>query len=283
MNEALIPTTAKPIENLNSYKQGFVAYQNGKHIIFLPNELLAVKDICDTWLTDYIEAKFSKLYLTKTLKTFGLTKNEALKLLNDLIKNKNQIKVLIYEHDLELVFVIKYSPLSPIEDINAFIKNVVERLKNFLYASEDVSLYETAYSLLKSTNTTLAIAESITGGNIVANLIKNNEGIGDYLVEGLTTYSNNSKELRLKVDPKIIDSYSSVSAEVVYEMAAGLLETCEEAAIVLATVGYASGKADKNGLVFVAVGDLDGIHIYKNKFSGNRQKVIELASKTALF
>jgi nicotinamide-nucleotide amidase len=283
LNEALIPTTAKSIESYNSYKQGFVVYQDGKHIIFLPNELVAVKEICDNWLTDYIEAKFSKLYLTKTLKTFGLTKNEALKLLNDLLKNKNQIKLLVYEHDLELIIVIKYSPLSPKEDINAFIKNVVERLKNFIYATGDVSLYETAFNLLKSTNTTLAIAESVTGGNIIANLIKNNEGISDYLVEGLTTYSNNSKELRLKVDLKIIDTYSSVSAETAYEMAAGLIETCEEARVVLATVGYASGKAEQNGLVFVALGDLNGIHIYKNKFSGTRQKIIELASKTALF
>jgi hypothetical protein len=28
---------------------------------------------------------------------------------------------------------------------------------------------------------------------------------------------------------------------------------------------------------------MDGIHIYQNKFHGKRQKIIELASKTALF
>ncbi|MDD4211195.1 MAG: nicotinamide-nucleotide amidohydrolase family protein [Clostridia bacterium] len=283
LNEALIPKSANPIENTSSYHQGFATYANGKHIIFLPMELNAVKDIYNNWFIDYIEAKFSKLYLTKTFKTFGLSKIEALKLLDDLLKNKNLIKLLIYEHDLELVFVVKYSPLSPKEDVNAYIKNMCERLKNFIYAYDDSSLYKKAFELLKLQGNRIAIAESITGGNIVANLIKNNEGIGNYLVEGITCYSNNSKIARLNVQPHIIDKYSSVSAEVAYELAAGLLQTCEEADLVLATVGYASGAGEKNGLVYIAVGDLQGIHIYKNIFSGSRQKIIDLATNSALF
>ena len=86
LNEALIPKSANPIENTSSYHQGFATYANGKHIIFLPMELNAVKDIYNNWFIDYIEAKFSKLYLTKTFKTFGLSKIEALKLLDDLLK-----------------------------------------------------------------------------------------------------------------------------------------------------------------------------------------------------
>jgi hypothetical protein len=35
--------------------------------------------------------------------------------------------------------------------------------------------------------------------------------------------------------------------------------------------------------VYIAVGSYDGIHIYQNKFSGTRQKIIDLTSKTALF
>ena len=47
-----------------------------------------------------------------------------------------------------------------------------ERLKNFIYAYDDSSLYKKAFELLKLQGNRIAIAESITGGNIVANLIK---------------------------------------------------------------------------------------------------------------
>lgn len=283
LEEAKIPSSSKPIENIVSYLQGFVTFYNGKHIVFLPNDTNSIKHLFNEWFVDYLESKFSKLSLIKIIKTFGITKKEALKLLDDLLKNKNQIKITINEDDLELFITIKYSPLTPKEDILAYLKNVVERLKGFIYTAEDKSLYEVAYEKLKEYNIQLAVAESITGGSIVSNLIKNNEGISEYLLEGIVAYTNEAKMNRLKVSYETLQKYSSVSSETAYEMAAGLLETNEHAQFVLATTGYASGQDSKNGLVYIAVGSMEGIHIYQNKFTGSREKIIDQATKTTLF
>jgi|GEM_PF-266819 nicotinamide-nucleotide amidase len=283
LEEAKIPESSNPIENTSSYSQGFVAYYNGKHIIFLPNDNNSIKNVYNNWLTDYIEAKFSKLSLTKTIKTYGLSKNQALKLFKDLLKNKNQIKVYIYEQDLELTIKIKYSPLTPKEDINAYLKNLTDRIKNYIYALNDQSIYEKASQIIKSNQTKIAIAESITGGNIASNLVKHNEGISKHLMEVIVAYTNDSKISRLNVSGEIIEKHTAVSAEVVYEMAAGLLETCKNADLVLATTGYAESNGEESGLTFIAVGDYNGIHIYKNKLTGDRQTVIQKATKTALF
>jgi len=283
LEEAYIPKNAKPIENEASYLQGFYTFFNGKHILYLPNDVSSIEWIYNNFLDSYIEAKFSKLSLTKIIKTFGIKKEEALTLLSDLLKNKNLIKIVIFEEELELSIFIKYSPLTPKEDISAYLKNVVERLKSFIYATSDKTIYECAYELIKEHNVRIATAESITGGNIVSSLIKNNAGISAYLSEGIVAYSNESKITRLNVNPQIINKFGAVSSEVAYEMAVGLLESNEECDYVIATTGYASNENFKNGLVFIAVGSVEGIHIYQNEFHGSRDKIIELTTKTALF
>jgi len=283
LEEANIPKNAKPIENGASYLQGFYTFFNGKHILYLPNDVSSIEWIYNNFLDSYIEAKFSKLSLTKIIKTFGIRKEEATALLSDLLKNKNLIKIFIYEEDLELSIFIKYSPLTPKEDILAYLKNVVERLKNFIYSVSDKTIYECAYDLIKEHNVRIATAESITGGNIVSSLIKNNAGISAYLSEGVVAYSNKSKISRLRLNPQIIKKYGAVSSEVAYEMAVGLLESNDECDYVVATTGYAGVEDAKSGLVYIAVGSVEGIHIYQNEFKGTRDKIIELTTKTALF
>ena len=281
--EANIPRNSKPIENTSYFLQGFVSYESGRHIIFLPNDASCVTHLYHNFLLNYLESKFTKLSLTKTFKTFGLTKVEAEKLLGDLLKNKNQIKVMIYEQDLELIFHVKYSPLSPKEDIINYLKNVLERLKNFIYTYDNKTLYEVAFEIAKRNNLKFAIAESITGGTISSSLIKKNKGISEFLTESVVCYSNEAKMQRLGIPSVVLDKYSAVSAETAYEMAAGLLETSKGVDVVIATTGYAEGAGEENGLVFIAVGSSEGLHIYKNKFSGTREKIIELASQTAVF
>lgn len=281
LNEAKMPRQAKLIENKFSVNQGFNTYANGKHYIYLPNNVYALKNLWDDWFVNFLKAKFPKLSLTITLKTFGIKKPEAIKLLGDLLKNKNQIKILIYPNDLELSIVIKYSALTPKADIDSYTANVIERLKHYIYAEGDISIYEIAYTMLKFNKVKLAVAESITGGNIASSLIKSNTGISEYLTESVVVYTNESKINRLKIDSEIITKYGAVSADTAYEMGAGLLDTNLNCNFVLATTGYTDGA--NKGLVYIAVGDENALHVYKNNFAGSRQKIIEMATKAGLF
>ena len=130
----------------------------------------------------------------------------------------------------------------------------------------------------------MAIAESITGGEIVSSIIKANFGASEVIVEGDVVYSNDAKMRRLGVSQKTLDTFTSVSLETAYDMAKGLLNTTP-ANIVIVTTGYASAtsKQDDAGLVFIGVGDRKKIDIFKNKFSGTRKEIIETTAKAALF
>ncbi len=95
--------------------------------------------------------------------------------------------------------------------------------------------------------------------------------------------SENSLIKRLNVSPNVLRSYGTVSVEIAYEMAAGLLES-SEADIVVVTNGLTNFNNDKKGkLCFIAVGNSDGIHVYKNTVYGNREQVVESLTQTAFF
>ena len=131
----------------------------------------------------------------------------------------------------------------------------------------------------------LSLAESFTGGRVVAEIIKNS-GASAYVNEGLVPYSNQSKIKRLGVQSKDLDSQGAVSAVVAYQMALGLLKegNCDMAICTTGIAGPNSDDTDKPvGLCYIAVGMKDGIHTYRNRLSGTREQITETAKNTALF
>ncbi|MCL2234084.1 MAG: CinA family protein [Firmicutes bacterium] len=142
-----------------------------------------------------------------------------------------------------------------------------------------VRFNETVAELLREQNKTLAIAESFTGGAITASLVEV-DGISKHLVEGIVAYSEKAKINRLNVSEDILAKFGAVSIETVYEMSANLLSLAE-CDITVATTGYASGE--KAGLCFIAVGECEGVHIFKYQFQGTRKQIIDQGVKAALF
>lgn len=278
----LMPRNSKCIVNKLSKYQGFYAEFDGKIVLLLPSNLTAIHAMMEDTIVPLVNSRFKNLHKNTIYKLFGLTKEQTLEKLEDILSNKNKIKVNIYQNGLEQTIKIEYSNLSPIEDVNNFIAELIKRLSANIFAVEDLSIYEIAFYLLKANKKTLAIAESITGGNIAANLIKYNSGISEYLKEGVVTYTIDSKINRLNMTSKFLDKYTDVSPETAYEMCAGLLET-SSADICISTCGYSELPDINAGYAFIAVGDNEGIHIYKTSVSGTRQQVIEMVSKSALF
>src|SRR5260370_6364831 len=68
---------------------------------------------------------------------------------------------------------------------------------------------------------TLAVAESCTGG-LISERLTNVPGSSKYFVEGLVTYSNESKQRLLGVDKKLIREFGAVSQQVARDMARGV-------------------------------------------------------------
>ena len=184
-------------------------------------------------------------------KCFGVSKSDVKSLLSSLIENSNGV-----EYEIEGENLLTTIKLSAPENNFAFFdwtRLIFEKLSQYIYAETDISLEETVFELLKMRKLTLATAESITGGQIVSNLIKKNLGASSVVVEGLVTYANEAKMNRLGVSQQTLNQQTSVK------------------------------QSETAGLVYIAIGNRNRIDVYKNKFSGTREEVIETAANAALF
>jgi nicotinamide-nucleotide amidase len=91
-------------------------------------------------------------------------------------------------------------------------------------SDENDGLVTQIIDALRQRGETLSTAESITGGYISSTLVRIS-GASDVFVGGLTAYSDDVKISHLKVDPKLIKEYSSISEQAVEAMAQGALQT----------------------------------------------------------
>lgn len=148
----------------------------------------------------------------------------------------------------------------------------------------DGSLEETVGRLLMKRGTTLAVAESCTGG-LIAHRLTEVAGISKSLLEAVVAYSNESKVRRLGVPRELIDEVGAVSRPVAVAMAEGVART-SGAEIGLATTGIAGpsggSKAKPIGLVYTAVSYGKRSRLSERVFQGNRSEVKERAANHAL-
>ena len=147
-----------------------------------------------------------------------------------------------------------------------------------------MSLLNNIQQLCIEKGVSVAVAESCTAG-LIASKLTTLSGSSSYFKGGVVAYQNEIKKKILGVSQLIIDERTEVSAEVVTQMAKGVLEKFN-ADFAIATSGYAgpAGGTNKNpiGTVFIAIASVVGVVVSRFVFSGNRQSVVNQASETAL-
>ena len=158
---------------------------------------------------------------------------------------------------------------------NVFVEEV--------YSASEGSLEEIAARLLRMNNRTLAVGESLTGGEICSRLTSI-AGISANFYEGIVCYNRASKVERLGVPKSVLANYGAVSRETAYAMVKGLCKRPVD--IALATTGLAGPTGDEGkpvGLVYIAVGGGEFITVFERRFSGSRNEIRTATSNVALF
>ena len=214
------------------------------------------------------------------LRTYGLSALQARELTKDVSRAKARVNIEFIEVRSLCDIEIGYTDnMSGIEVIN-IVNEIKEILKDYLYSDGNTTISQKAFELLREHNRKISIAESYTGGSIASEIVKN-AGASAVLHEGLVTYTDRAKILRLDVDKDVIEKDGAVSNETAYQMATGLIKAGAD--IAMATTGFAGPEGDNVGLCYLALGDKTGIHIFENHFLGNRLDVILQGCDNAFF
>ncbi len=90
--------------------------------------------------------------------------------------------------------------------------------KDAVYGYDDETLEQSLANLFFTTHYTIATAESCTGG-LIAHRLTNVSGSSAYFIQGVTTYSNESKVNLLGVSEQLLAKHGAVSEEVAKAMA----------------------------------------------------------------
>ncbi len=135
-----------------------------------------------------------------------------------------------------------------------------------------------------SRNMTVATAESCTGGMVSARLI-NYPGASEAFVNGMVTYTNESKHRLLGVRNDTLDKYGAVSPQTAEEMCIGVAKV-SGTDIGLSTTGIAGpggGSAEKPvGLVYIGVAVKGRATVEKLLLKGSRQEIRTASAKAVI-
>lgn len=241
---------------------------------------LTEENVCDFFNEKY-GAPLGRAYL-KTVGASGAEISAALSKAKELCPGCDfNITEKFSDCTIEMVYPANLSK----DGFDAVFRTLLLSLNDHVYAMENVSLAQRLFQLLKLRRMKISVAESFTGGGVAKRLVEI-PGISEVFFEGINSYSNESKIIRLGVNPQTIKQFGAVSEETALQMAEGLLKTgdCE---LAVATTGIAGPNSDSTakpvGLVYIAVGTEEGVSAFKYELGGNREQITETAINLALF
>jgi len=183
-----------------------------------------------------------------------------------------------------------YRSYTPYLELKLIARNVSEGLQKVaieqaskllgdaVVALNQETLAGEVHRLLLDNKHTLAVAESLTGGEICSQLVAF-AGSSSYLKQGIVSYCNEAKIALLDVSAQTIVDHSEVSLECVAQMAAGAAKCnnqIESTQFAIATSGVAgpTGGSDERpvGTVVIAVKAGEVIHSQQIAISYRRSR-----------
>jgi nicotinamide-nucleotide amidase len=153
-----------------------------------------------------------------------------------------------------------------------------------LYSRNGEPLEVVVGALLRERRSTVAVAESCTGG-MLGERFTSTPGSSDYFLGGFITYSNALKRELLGVPAETLEQFGAVSRETAEAMAVGALErTGATYAISITGVAGPDGGTEQKpvGLVYVGIADEAGTAAVHRRFLGDRTRIRQFTTQFAL-
>jgi nicotinamide-nucleotide amidase len=226
-------------------------------------------------------------YEQKMLRIFGLPESEIAGTMREAREDGidiDQLEITTCLRRGELEIVTRFEPDS--EAIySAFEALIRDRHGALLFSDDGSTIDEQVAELLRGLSWKIAVAESCTGG-LLAGRLTDLAGSSEYMVGGVTAYSNEAKSSVVGVDPEVIASRGAVSEEVAVALADGARAVlgADVGVGVTGIAGPDGGTEDKPvGTVCFAVTAADGMSIVRRtRLPGGRADVRDRSTTVAM-
>lgn len=286
--QAMVPEGAIVMYNNNGTAPGLIVESGEKCAILLPGPPNEMKPMFEEYVKDYLKKKNPEVIVSTTVKLCGIGESKVADMIQDMLDNQSNPTIAPYAKTGEVHLRVTAKAADE-KSANKLIKPVVKQLKTrlaeYIYTTDENTTLENAIvDLLVANKLTVSTVESCTGGMIAARLI-NVPGVSDVFKMGHITYSNKAKKKILGVKKRTLEKHTAVSAEVAQEMVKGV-EMVSKADVCVSVTGLAGpdgGTAKKPvGLVYIACSVKGNVTVQEYHFNGNRAKIRENATASAL-
>ena len=276
--QAYFPEGAIILKNDVGTAPGCIIQQDKKMAVLLPGPSKEMKYMFEHEVVPHLIKYQDGVLYSRVLHLCGIGESTMAEAIEDIIDSQTNPTVAPYakENDVTLRLTARGKNIEEAKQLIIPLEDKIRaRLGEYIYAVGDISLEEVVGKGLIDRQLTIAVAESCTGGMLVGALV-NCPGISDVLIEGVVSYSNESKIKRLNVKKETLEQYGAVSAETAEEMARGIALT-SGADIGIATTGVAGpegGTPEKPvGLVYIGLYNKGEVKTKQVNIMGDRNKI----------
>jgi nicotinamide-nucleotide amidase len=224
---------------------------------------------------------------TRTLKAAMIPESQADKFLAPIYTPYSDVETTILSHtgDIQITLLCsKPSLVAAQQRVDELAGRMEEALEEWLYSSSGESLEQIVLYFLGLRQSTLAVAESCTGG-MIAQRITSVPGSSRSFLGGAVAYSDEMKTALVGIPPDLIFDYGAVSKEVAEALAIGIRRRTG-ATLGLGVTGIAGpagGTESKPvGLVYIALSDAQKTESIERRFRGDRERIRQWTTQQAL-
>jgi nicotinamide-nucleotide amidase len=257
-------------------------------IILLPGPPFELRAMFEEQCFERLRAKLPPAYIaTRVLKVAMLGESLVDSRVAPIYKRYTDVQttILAGAGDIQFnLFTRSDSMETAQQRVDDLAGEIEDELGDALYASKGESLEQIVGYYLQMRNSTLAVAESCTGG-LLADRITNISGSSRYFLGGAVVYSNELKTEFADVPKSLLARHGAVSREVGAAMAEGIRKRCKATfGIGITGVAGPSGGSEEKpvGLVYIALASERETQVEERKFPGDRKRVRWFASQMAL-
>ncbi len=288
--QAILPAGCVVMPNPHGTAPGFIARRaDGKFIASMPGVPSEMKPMLAEHLIPWIVRQYGigEAIYTRTIHTVGISESLLDTKIESLFRTLENPKIAMLAHGgkVDVKLMAKARDRAAAEALIAPVEaDVRARIGPGIFGVDDDTLESAIVRRLSAAGTTLATAESLTGGS-VADAIVRVAGASAIFRGGIVAYDNAVKTALLDVDEELLRAHGAVSEECARAMALG---ACKRVGtdLALATTGIAgpSGATPGKpvGLVYVALGTAHGETVVRRlTLPGNRDDVRRRATLSA--
>lgn len=285
--QGYFPQGAIVLPNLNGTAPACIIEEGDKKLILLPGPPREMIPLFEDQVIAYLQKYQDKVFAFKVLNITGIGEGQMEEAIMDIVENQTNPTVAPYSKAQGLTLRIAASAASEAEAkklIEPMEKQIRDRLGICVYGEGNTSLEAVVGQLLIDRGLTIATAESCTGGLLSARLI-NYPGISSVFMQGVTTYSNESKIKLLGLREETLREFGAVSENTAREMAEAI-RRISNTNIGLSITGVAGpgGGTEKTpiGLAYIGLCINGTSKVKKVNSGGDRARVRNMVTNMAL-